>query len=139
MKSKINNVLLVTKYLRPATKQWEEDTRKKYNNKCVLSGVKLNTVVHHHIETYLDIVNQAHDELGIEFKYETKNYTQEELDKLFWKIVSIHQQIGPGVCLYFKIHNRLHAETGGGYGIRYTEFVERYKRQSNASKRNSNK
>lgn len=115
-------------YLRASISPWIAMTRETYKNKCVLTGVTYNIEVHHHIKTYRDIVNQAFEELKIPFTSRTKNLTYEQLKQLSDKVLEIHMELGPGVCLTHKVHKQLHAKTGGGFGIRYKEFAEQYKK-----------
>lgn len=105
---------------------WKIDSYKKYDHRCDITGVKLNSNIIHHHYNYSDILKETLKELGMSFKGEISNYTQEELELIKKKCLELHYKYGLGICLSKEIHKEFHSL----YGVKnntleqYVEFKQ---------------
>lgn len=118
----------ILKYLRCKIKVWKNESLKKHDNTCILTGSKKDNVIHH-VYQFNDIVCEAFLNTGLELKEIFTEYSQEELDILSKEVVFLHYKYGLGVCINKKLHMLYHQI----YGYKNTnkdtfeEFKENYK------------
>jgi len=113
-------------YLRGKITPWREDSIKKWNNICVITGKPADDV--HHLYSFHLIVEETFQELKMEIKPRVEDYTQEELKRLSEKCLEIHYRYPLGVCLTNEIHNLFHSIYGYGDNTpeQFEEFKTRY-------------
>lgn len=103
-----NNIKKLNRTVRSALSWWRKYSRKVCKNKCILTGIKGNTEVHHQYQ--LDsIIRDALCELNIEIKTE---YTGEEIVLIKEKVSELHKKYPIGICLNKDIHILFHIEYG---------------------------
>lgn len=100
--------------LRSETKDWQSESMKFCNYRCVISGGEFNNI--HHIVSFRDIVDEVFIITGIEIRKTVSDYPEEEFDVLRLKTHELHDYYGYGACIQKDIHKLYHDEYG------YTKF-----------------
>lgn len=113
--------------LRSETKEWQQQSMKDCNYKCVLSGLEFDNV--HHLYPFRNIVNEVFDILELDQRQKVEDYTKEEFAKIKDKMFELHDHYGLGVCLSKNIHKTFHDVYGYSDNTpeQFYEFELRYK------------
>lgn len=94
-------------YLRSKISQWRQDTLRKYNYKCIISGETKNLIVHH-LYPFYQILHETLEIANINIKTIINEYTDNEL-KLLEKIcLELHNKYGLGIVVSKKLHKDYH-------------------------------
>lgn len=113
-------------FLRRNIKQWKQDSMKKCNYKCVLTGGKFHVI--HHVYAFESLMDETLEELNMPIHARIKNYSDDELMSILNRCLEKHYEHPLGVCLSEKYHKLYHQE----YGYRnsrpeyFEEFKQRY-------------
>lgn len=113
--------------LRSEIKEWQEESMKACNYRCVLTGDYFDEI--HHLYSFRNIVNEVFLILGLDQRQAVKDYSEEEFNKIKTTLKYLHQKYGLGVCLKKEIHKLFHDLYGYKNNIpeQFYEFVNRYK------------
>lgn len=103
-----NNINKLSRAVRCTLSWWRKHSKKLFDNKCLLTGIKGNIEVHHQYQ-FNNILRDALNELDIEIKQE---YTVEEIILIKEKVNEIHKRGQVGVCLNKEIHILFHIVYG---------------------------
>ncbi len=114
-------------YLYVKIKQWKKNSIKNCNYKCVVTEKRFDEV--HHLYGFNNIVNEALDKLGLNYKNKINEYTIDELKKIENEVLELHNKYPLGVCLSKYIHELFHKLYGYGNNIpsQFKEFKIRYR------------
>ena len=109
---------------------WKNESMKKCNYKCVLTGSKNYDI--HHLYGFNTIVKETLNVLDKENKLYSKDineYTKNELDYILSVSNNIHNKYPLGVCVDKNIHIMFHEIYGQGGNTEYqwNTFVDNYK------------
>lgn len=101
---------LTTTYglMRNSIYPWKVKSKQTGNNKCLLTGSKIDVEVHHLNKSFVDICDETFKELGIEYHTYTSEYDKETLDKIASKCLELHFRYGLGVLITKRLHIRFH-------------------------------
>lgn len=105
----------ITLYLRNSIKYWIIESRKIFNNTCILTGYhskQENLDVHHVFCDFNSLLHETFRITGLRKKEHLCDYSKEELDFLKDIIIILHYKSGYGVCLSEKVHYDFHKEKG---------------------------
>lgn len=87
---------------------WKEDSKSKFNNTCLLSGIKGNVEVHHQVQ--LDsILKKSLMDLNLDI---SDSYSGMDMILIKDKVCEYHRDLPMGVCLNKYIHKLFHAKYG---------------------------
>lgn len=102
----------LSNYLRTemCVKIWRDNTVKRSNYKCVITGKPYEEI--HHIYPFYLMVDELLDITQIPFCYTVDQYTIEELTILANEFSKIQDKYGLGVCLIKDLHDEFHAIYG---------------------------
>ena len=101
--------------LRSETKEWQNESMKFCNYKCVVSGGLFDDI--HHTVAFRDIVDEAFLNCDIDVREKVMDYSEDEFGKLKIETKNLHDLYGYGACVNKKIHKLFHDEYG------YTKFT----------------
>lgn len=101
--------------LRSETKEWQQQSMKFCNYRCVISGDEFHNI--HHTTAFRDIVDEVFGLTNIDIKPQVKDYTAEEFNTVKTACIQIHDLYGYGACINEKIHKLFHDVYG------YTKFT----------------
>ncbi len=116
-------------YLRDKTiKGWKISSFEKFNWTCIITGIKLQKNIIHHLYSFSNIVYETLDDLKYPVYNAVNKYTKEELRKIEQLCLEKHYKYGLGVCLTKPIHNLFHKLYGKGSNTseQFQEFTQRY-------------
>lgn len=107
---------------------WFKDAKKRTNYTCELSGKRGGKLEVHHLYSFSEIVEDAHNFQGISIKNTIGDYTQEELKLLEDYIAEWHKDFDNAIVLSKEIHKLFHRIYGQGNNTKeqYEEFKTRY-------------
>jgi len=112
--------------LRHYTLEWQIESRKFYNSKCLISntyGKDLHHVFKGFNEIYYEtLINCGYDNVT---HYNYRDFTSDELDKLKEELLRLHNLYGYGVPMEAKLHKEFHDIYGRGNNTvdQYIEFA----------------
>jgi hypothetical protein len=114
-------------YIRGKINQWNEDSMKACNYKCVLSGKRFDTV--HHLYGFNTILFEALEILDLPIYDMINKYSNEELNNIEIICLELHYKYGLGVCLSKPIHDLFHKiySKGDNTPEQFEEFSTRYR------------
>lgn len=109
---------------------WKNESMKKCDYKCILTGSKNYDI--HHLYGFNTIAKETLNVLDKENKLYSKDinaYTKDELDYILSVFNNIHNKYPLGVCVDKNIHNLFHEIYGQGGNTEYqwNAFVNNYK------------
>lgn len=100
--------------LRSDTKQWQQDSMKFCDYKCVITNGEFDEI--HHVIPFRDIVDESFEVTKIPIKDQVMNYSTEEFELLRNTVIDLHITYGYGACMNKNVHKLFHDTYG------YTEF-----------------
>lgn len=115
----------LSNYLRDKINQWKQDSFKKYNFTCDITGSTKNLIIHH-FHNFSDILRETMENLGLPIYEQINKYTDKELELIENKCLELHYKYGLGVCLCKEIHDEFHKIYG-----KYNNSIEQYKEFKN--------
>lgn len=127
------------KWLRFQLKEWHDNSLRKANYTCFITGKKSSGKNHfpldvHHLDITFDmILHQALDALGLAFHKLTTDYTPEELEQVLEEVTRRHQDT-PYLVLSRDAHENIHRIYGSNPTM---EQIREYKRSYNTRRRNA--
>jgi len=103
--------------LRSEIKEWQLESMKNCNYKCVISGKEFDNI--HHLYPFKNIVNEVFETLNLEQLPKVLDYSEVEFDNINY---------GLGVCLSKPIHKLFHDTYGytNNTPEQFYEFKSRY-------------
>jgi hypothetical protein len=109
-------------YLRDKINKWKQDSFKKYNYRCDITGVNKNLIIHH-FYNFSDILKETMGSLELPIYEQINKYTDTDIElKLIEnKCLELHYKYGLGVCLCKEIHDEFHKIYG-----KYNNSIEQY-------------
>jgi len=122
-------ISILSQYIRGGLSSWKNDTEKKYNKKCAITGEPFNEI--HHIIGFNKILEETMQISELPLHPEIGYYTREELIHLRKINLDLHYKYGLGVCLTEDIHKEFHKIYG--YGDNTPEQFEEFKNNYKAS------
>lgn len=98
----------------------------KYKNKCFLTDVKKDCVIHH-LKSFNTILNESLDELNLCLHRKLKDYSKDDFEKLENLVISKHK-VEIGILLQRKVHNQFHSLYGKGDNTleQFIDFTKKY-------------
>jgi len=113
--------------LRSEIKEWQQESMKNCNYKCVISGKEFDNI--HHLYPFKNIVNEVFETLNLEQLPKVLYYSEVEFDNIKDKLHELHNNCGLGVCLSKPIHKLFHDTYGytNNTPEQFYEFELRYK------------
>lgn len=96
----------INRKFRSSIGKWKKESEIYCNYQCILTGNKAYQI--HHLVPYNNIIKEALDNLNLDIKQTTKEYTGEEIIKLKDEIIKLHSKYPLGVCLSEEIHTLFH-------------------------------
>lgn len=120
----------IAKLLRGHLSSWKNDSIKRCNFRCILTGS--HDFVVHHIYSFNKIFNEAMKCLEMEgylLSNDIDDYTSDELDHIIAIFLNIHNKYPLGVCIRKDIHNLFHRIYGAGGNTeqQWNQFILNYK------------
>lgn len=82
------------------------------SDKCFISGETEDLTVHHCGLSFSEILDMAHEDLGIEYKQYTMLYTKEEYIAIKYTVLGYHYMYAEPITLTSDIHDELHDRYG---------------------------
>lgn len=118
----------LTNYIRGKIFKWKFDSFKANEFKCLLTGLKSQNLVIHHLYSFTKILEESLEMLSIPFKSKINNYTQIELELIENKCLELHYQKGLGVPILSQLHSLFHSQVGKLIidNGEFEEFKKRY-------------
>jgi len=112
--------------LRSEIKEWQQNSMKSCNYKCVLTNGEFDNV--HHLYPFKDIVNEVFEILRLDFRNKVNDYLEEEFNKIKTILIELHDYHGYGVCLCKDLHKLFHDTYGylNNTPDQFNEFAKRY-------------
>lgn len=95
-------------YLRHTITQWKNDSFKKYNYTCDITGQIGGKLIIHHWYNFSDILLETMKVLSLPIYPEVNRYSKNELKLIEDLFVKMHYKYGLGVCLCEEEHKRFH-------------------------------
>ena len=124
------------KHIRYILEDWKREEIRKADYTCFVSGKKstkknsVNLTVHH-LTAFDDIIREAHENLGLEFHYNTKDYSKEDLTRLEDEMKRLHIDI-PVIVLTKELHDLIHKTYGQNVDLStIREFKKQYRKARN--------
>lgn len=120
----------LSNYIRntPSIKMWKRDSMEYRGEKCVKTRKGTKLEIHHATKSFSDILYQALDDVGLDIRASTSQYTHEELHKIEMKCLSLHYWYGFGYPIVKEEHVKFHKKYGysGFTEEDFNEFVYGY-------------
>ena len=98
--------------LRNGTCYWKDDSKKFYDNKCIISGATQDLEVHHFLVSFVEIKTIVMNRFQLEAGALYKDFTDDEIDKIREYCNKLHYACGFGVPLSKEIHQEFHKKYG---------------------------
>lgn len=99
--------------LRKSVKLWKKEIKDRYNGKCAITGEKPKRLDIHHIDNFLDILEQCEKETGIEVKKHLSDYNDySEYEILKNSVIDKHKSC-LGIAISHSIHRKFHTQYSG--------------------------
>lgn len=113
-------------YLREKLKDWKLRSLESFGFVCAVTGTNNRDLHVHHTQPFHEVRDEALRNLGLPFRENISDYSQEELDAIVDEIIERHQTV-VGVPLRKDVHELFHRV----YGFKTTfedlvEFKQRY-------------
>lgn len=96
--------------LRSDTKDWQQESMKFCNYKCVVTGGGFDNV--HHTTAFRDIVDESFLITKIEIKDKVQDYDVEDFEILRQVMINLHILYGYGACIQKDVHKLYHDNYG---------------------------
>ena len=114
----------LAEHLRTCIIQWNKDSMKNCNYKCVITGGKFDTV--HHLHGFNSIVFETLEMLNLTLHQHVNEYSEEELTLIDKTCLELHYKYDMGVCLSKRIHDLFHDIYGKGNNTpdQFNEFKQ---------------
>lgn len=94
--------------IRKGLQSWKTEIKNAYGNVCAVTGEKPKRLVVHHLYSFLDIVKECCEELGVELKSRIQDYdSYEEYDNLKNAVIKKHN-LQTGIPISQSLHLRFH-------------------------------
>lgn len=108
------------KYLRNVTKEWKQESLRKANYKCCITG-SIDSPdnplhVHHLTHSFDFILNEILTILNLQYSPNVGDYTKEQLDLLTKTFIKKHDEYGLGAVLTRSLHYEFHSMFREKYG-----------------------
>lgn len=97
-------------YLRAYMTDWKEESMKKCDYKCVITGGKFDAI--HHLYSFNKIAKETVEKLNMPLHPNISLYTDNELKFMIDTCADLHEKYGLGVCLREDVHRLFHSEYG---------------------------
>ena len=107
---------------------WINEQLKKANYTCEITGEKSKKLNVHHMTKFTHIVDVTMDELGIKFKPEVKDYTDEEWRLITRKLDENNRKMANPIVMLDSVHRRFHQFCGGCSAPTSYEQLEQFKK-----------
>lgn len=125
--SKYTNIM---NFFRAHIYEWKEQSMKKCNYCCILTGSKDFEI--HHLYSFNSICDEVFSKLEELSKLKSNNiqdYSKEELDEILTIFKDTHNKYPLGICIRKDIHKLFHKiyGQGGNTPEQWYNFVEKYK------------
>lgn len=116
----------LAKYLRANNTEWKNNSMKKCDYKCIVTGSKDFQI--HHLVNVSTIIRETLKTLKIDYK-EFKEYSKEELNLILNKFLEIQSKYPYGVCIRKDIHILYHSLYGqqNNNEKQFHNFIQNYK------------
>lgn len=115
--------LPIDDYLRNAVKKWREDSFKFYGNKCLISRVTTDLVVHHVLKSFLELRDEIFNEYNIDKFTVVENIDQDTLIILRNEMIKKHFQNGYRVPMSNELHKEFHSIYGKS-GTNVQQYID---------------
>lgn len=105
----------ISKFFRGHISEWKNESMKRCNYQCILTGSKDFAI--HHLYGFNYIVKEVFEILDDKHFLKSENiedYTKEELDYMLLIFKATHKKYPFGVCVRKDIHNLFHNIYGSG-------------------------
>jgi hypothetical protein len=114
-------------HLRNHILDWKKESMKQSGFKCVITGKRFDDI--HHLHGFDLILKEALNNLCINYKDLSKDYSEEELNKLTDEVNLLHEKYGAGICLISCVHTLFHNlyKCGNNTKEQFEEFKIRLK------------
>ena len=106
---------------------WINEQLKKVNYTCEITGEKSRKLNVHHMIKFTHIVEVTMNELGIDFKPEVKDYSDEEWRRITRKLDENNRKMADPIVMLDTIHRRFHQFCGGCSAPTSYEQLEQFK------------
>jgi len=119
----------LAEHLRTKISVWKQDSLKKYNYKCDITGI--NSTIIHHLYGFSDILQETIAQLVLPIHSEMNCYTELEIHRINKECLKLHYKYGLGVCLSEDIHKEFHLiyKYGNNTPEQYYEFKKQKMKQ----------
>lgn len=114
-------------HLRGVIFAWKNASFGKYNGKCDITGIRLDTNIIHHLHPFSSILKETMETLNLPILRQVKQYSEQELKNIEDKCLELHYIYGLGVCLTREIHDEFHKIYGKMNGKNTKEQYEEFK------------
>jgi hypothetical protein len=116
----------ISNYLRGQITGWKKKSMEACNYKCVITNERFDVI--HHLHSFNSICIEVFKELNLEVKNIVSDYTEDELNLITEKVISLHDKYPLGVCLVDKVHKLFHNlyGTGGNTPEQFIDFQVRW-------------
>lgn len=113
--------------LRSETRQWQLDSMRCCNYKCVITNGEFDHV--HHLYPFRKIVDEVFEILKLDQRPTVADYIEEDFNKIKDEMHKLHKKYGHGVCLRKDVHKLFHDLYGytNNTPEQFKEFKIRYK------------
>ncbi|WNS82212.1 hypothetical protein RRU94_15830 [Domibacillus sp. DTU_2020_1001157_1_SI_ALB_TIR_016] len=120
-------VVPLSTYLRERINPWKKDSRAAWGWRCVLSGKKNNTEVHHLNRNFNSILQETLISTDLPLLEKISEYQEKDLLRIEEKCLELHYHYGLGIPLLRTIHKDYHSQYGKEDGDIHTfmEFAEK--------------
>ena len=111
--------------LRSDTKEWQEESMKFCNYKCIVTDSWFDNV--HHPTPFKNIIDETFNNCNLDKRNQVLDYTDEEFLSIRNELKSLHSNYGYGICLCKDIHKLFHDNYGylNNTPYQFLDFVYR--------------
>ena len=118
----------ISKYIRGNIQEWKNESLKRCDFKCILTGSKDYQI--HHLYGVSNILKDIKNKYDIEYKDNFDDYTSEELSFILEKFIKEQAKYPFGECIRTDLHKLFHSLYGQYYNTveQWERFKDDYKK-----------
>ena len=103
-------ILTINQELRSETKEWQQESMKFCNYKCVITGGNFDNV--HHTVAFNKIIDEVYKNTKLDIRPQVKDYSVDEMNALREETKNLHNIYGFGACINEDVHKLFHDAYG---------------------------
>lgn len=113
-------VLTINQELRSETKDWQQESMKYCDYKCVITGGGFDNI--HHTIGFNKIIDEVYNNTKLDIRPQVKDYSLDEMNMLREETKRLHNIYGFGACINKDVHKLFH-DTYGYIDFKIEDFI----------------